>query len=86
MDRRNQPVPFWGDSVAFWWRLWQNQIEYSLRFWGVVAERIPHPNAAELAAEAEAMREICQKRSDRERLSATPPFKSAESRSLRQLH
>jgi len=67
MDRRNQPVEYWGHGLVFWWRLWQSQIEYSIRFWGAMAEKMPHPSAADLAAEAEAMREICEKRETRER-------------------
>ena len=72
MDRRNQPAEVWGQSVAFWWRLWQSQMEYSLRFWGVMAERLPHPSAAELAAEAEAMRDICKRREALSKKSASP--------------
>jgi hypothetical protein len=86
MDRRNQPVEFWGEGIGFWWRLWQSQIEYSLRFWGTLAERMPHPSAAELAAEAEAMREICEKRTERERPADKRPRKPVEKRLVRQLH
>lgn len=60
MDRRNQPVSFWGDSVGFWCRLWQLQIEQSMRFWGAWTAQMPHPSAANLAAEAETLKEICQ--------------------------
>ena len=80
MDRRNQPVEFWGQGIAFWWRLWQSQIEQSIRFWGAMAEKMPHPNAAQLAAEAEAMREICENRQRRERAPGTQAkAKSTES-------
>jgi len=58
MDRRNQPVEFWGNSVTFWWRLWQGQLEQSLRVWGAMAGKLPQPSAAELAAEAESLKEI----------------------------
>jgi hypothetical protein len=86
MDRRNQPVEFWGEGIAFWWRLWQSQIEYSLRFWGSFAERMPHPNAADLSAEAEAMREISQRR-EREWLPADRrPRKPVDNRLARQVH
>jgi len=58
MDRRNQPAAVWGDSLHFWCRLWQIQIEHSMRFWGAWAEKLPHPSAADLAAEAEAVKAI----------------------------
>jgi len=58
MDRRNQPVAVWGDSLHFWCRLWQIQIEHSMRFWGAWASQLPRPTAADLAAEAEAVKAI----------------------------
>ncbi|MFN3954144.1 MAG: hypothetical protein ACK4LQ_06785 [Pararhodobacter sp.] len=58
MDRRNQPVAYWGQSLGFWCRLWQSQIEHSLRFWAAFAAPWPRSDAAGLAAEAEAMKEI----------------------------
>lgn len=58
MDRRNQPVAYWGQSMGFWCRLWQAQIEQSLRFWAAFAAPWPRQDAAALAAEAEAMKEI----------------------------
>ena len=33
-------------------------MEYSLRFWGAWAAQMPRPDAAQLAAEAEAMKQI----------------------------
>ena len=87
MDRRNQPVEFWGQSITYWCRLWQSQLEYSMRFWGAMAERMPHPSAKQLAAEAEAMREICEKREMSQRKPA--PAKSAHSSekpAMRQVH
>jgi len=59
MDRRNQPpAAFWGESMNFWCRLWQLQIESSMRFWGAMATQLPRPTSAQLAAEAESVREI----------------------------
>jgi len=59
MDRRNQPpAAFWGESLNFWCRLWQAQIEQSMRFWGALAAQAPRPSAAKLAAEAESLKEI----------------------------
>jgi len=87
MDRRNQPVEFWGQNVAFWWRMWQNQLEFSLRFWGAMAERMPHPSAADLSAEAEAMREISNRRNqDAKRPSASQPRKQTTGRVAQQVH
>jgi hypothetical protein len=86
MDRRNQPVEFWGQGIAFWWRLWQSQIEYSVRFWGAMAEKMPHPNAAQLSAEAEAMREICEKRENRERGSGTRSKPKPADRAIPRVH
>jgi hypothetical protein len=58
MDRRNAPAEAWGQAVGFWFRLWQAQIDQSLKFWCLWAQTLPHPTASELAAEAEAMRDI----------------------------
>jgi hypothetical protein len=86
MDRRNQPTEFWGQSVTFWWRLWQSQIEYSIRFWGAMAEKMPHPSAAQLAADAEAMREICERRENRERAPKKPAASKAEASAAQRIH
>jgi hypothetical protein len=57
MDRRNQPpAAFWGESLNFWCRLWQAQIEHSMRFWGAVAAQMPRPTSRQLAAEAESIK------------------------------
>lgn len=57
MDRRNQPpAAFWGESLNFWCRLWQIQIEQTVRFWGAMAAHMPRPTSAELAAEAESIK------------------------------
>lgn len=59
MDRRNQPpANFWGDSLTFWCRLWQIQIEQSMRFWGAMAAQTPRPTSAQLAAEAESAKAL----------------------------
>ncbi len=86
MDRRNQPTEFWGQSVTFWWRLWQKQIEYSIRFWGAMAEKMPHPSAAQLSAEAEAMREICEQRESRERAPKKPAASKADASAAQRIH
>jgi len=58
MDRRNHPpAAFWGESLNFWCRLWQAQIEQSLRFWGTMAAQLPRPTSAQLASEAESIAE-----------------------------
>ncbi len=87
MDRRNQPAEFWGQSFAFWCRLWQSQIEYSMRFWGALAERMPHPSAAELSAEAEAMRDICNERPTQPQRTKSAPSRSrAQARAPQHVH
>lgn len=58
MDRRNAPAEAWGQAMGFWFRLWQAQIDQSMKFWCLWAQALPRPSAAELAAEAEAMRNI----------------------------
>lgn len=58
MDHRNQSAAFWGPGLSLWCRLWQAQMEHSLRFWAAWAARLPHADAAQLAAEAEAMKSI----------------------------
>lgn len=68
MDRRNQPTEFWGQSVSFWASLWQQQLEFTLRFWAAWASHLPHLTANELAQEAEHMK-----------TTATPVSEKAES-------
>lgn len=40
--------------IAFWCRIWQTQIETSLALMAAWTRLLPHQNAAELSAEAEA--------------------------------
>jgi len=56
MDRSPTGYPAWNQALGFWCRLWQAQIDQSLRLWAVWASALPRPDSAELAAEAEAMR------------------------------
>ncbi|WP_209424657.1 hypothetical protein [Pararhodobacter sp. SW119] len=86
MDRRNQPVEFWGQGMTYWFRLWQSQIEYSMRFWGAMAERLPHPSAADLAAEAEAMREIRARHAARSTCTTSPARSKSPAQKSQQLH
>ena len=58
MDRRNAPAEAWGQAMGFWFRIWQAQIDQSMKFWCLWAQTLPRPSAAELAAEAEAMRKV----------------------------
>ena len=74
MDRTPTTVPVWGQALGFWCRLWQAQIDQSLRFWAFWASALPRKDAAELAAEAEAMRAAAtpDKPAPRPRRSARP--------------
>jgi hypothetical protein len=63
----------WFAGLGFWCRLWQAQLEQSMKVWAVWAEALPKPSAADLAAEAEKMRE----------LSATPTEPARPARSTR---
>jgi hypothetical protein len=57
MTRRTSgPADIWGQGITFWCRLWQAQIDQSLKFWALWASNLPRPTAADLAAEAEALR------------------------------
>lgn len=47
----------WTQGLSFWCQLWQAQIEQSMKFWALWAESLPKPTAAQLAAQAEKMRE-----------------------------
>ena len=40
-------------SIEFWTRLWQQQIEQGMKFWGLWAQALPHETARDLSAEAE---------------------------------
>lgn len=50
------PVSFWMQANLFWIRLYQSQQETYLRMLCSVAKAVPHESAAEIAAEAEAMK------------------------------
>lgn len=58
MNQRNTPAEAWGQAIGFWCRIWQTQIDQSLQMWCFWARALPRPSAAELAAEADAMRQI----------------------------
>ncbi|MGY6705297.1 hypothetical protein [Roseinatronobacter sp.] len=50
------PISFWMQANLFWIRLYQSQQETYLRMLCSVAQAVPHETAAEIAAEAEAMK------------------------------
>lgn len=50
------PSEAWSRGLGFWFRLWQAQIEQSMKFWALWAETLPKPSAAELSAEADALK------------------------------
>ena len=43
-------------AITFWTRLWQMQLEQSLRIWAAWAQMLPHDSARALAEEAEHMK------------------------------
>jgi len=47
----------WGKAMGFWFRLWQAQFDQSLKFWCYWAQAVPRPTAAQLSAEADALRD-----------------------------
>lgn len=55
MTRRSTDAEAWGQGLGFWFRLWQVQVEQSLKFWAIWAQAVPRPSAAELSAQAEAL-------------------------------
>ena len=57
MNNSKAPAEAWGQAMGFWFRLWQAQLDQSLKFWCLWAQTLPRPSAAELAAEAEAHRQ-----------------------------
>jgi len=52
------PVSLWMQSSLIWIRLFKQQQEFYLQLLGQVAETIPHEDAADLAREAEAMKDM----------------------------
>jgi hypothetical protein len=44
-------------GLGLWCRLWQYQIDQSMRFWAIWAGGLPKPTAAQLSAEAERLRD-----------------------------
>lgn len=69
-------------SIGFWYRIWQQQLEQTFRFWGYWAQYLPHEDAAKLSAEAEALKPVV--RTERARpapVAATPaPARPAEAK------
>ncbi len=51
------PMTFWMQSSVFWMRIIQQQQEAYLRTLCAFAANMPHENAADLAREAEAMKQ-----------------------------
>lgn len=73
MDRRNHPpAAFWGDSLGFWCRIWQIQLEHSLRIWGAMAAQAPRPSSADLAAGAESAARIARAAQKHRRRNGAP--------------
>jgi hypothetical protein len=59
MTRRTTgPADLWAQGITFWSQLWQAQIDQSLKYWALWASNLPRPTAAELSAEAEALRDL----------------------------
>jgi hypothetical protein len=52
------PADLWGQGITFWCRVWQAQLDQSLKFWALWASSLPRPSAADLSAEAEALRNL----------------------------
>jgi hypothetical protein len=48
------PISFWIQASVFWAKVLRQQHEAYLRMLGAVAEKVPHPNAAELSEQAQA--------------------------------
>ena len=57
MNNSKAPAEAWGQAMGFWFRIWQAQLDQSLKFCCLWAQALPRPSAAELAAEAEAQRQ-----------------------------
>ena len=51
-----QGVPMFA-GLGLWCRLWQYQIDQSMRFWAVWAGTLSRPTAAQLSAEADRLRD-----------------------------
>ncbi len=51
------PFSFWMQASVFWARVLKQQHEAYLQMLGAMAVKVPHPDAAELSAQAAAMAE-----------------------------
>ena len=49
------PISFWMQASVFWARVFKQQHEAYLRMLGAMAVQVPHPDAAELSKQAQAM-------------------------------
>lgn len=55
MNRPDPGFP-WFAGLGLWCRLWQMQLDHSMRLWAAWAGAMPRPIAADLSAEAERQR------------------------------
>jgi hypothetical protein len=51
------PADLWGQGITFWCKMWQAQLDQSLKFWALWAANLPRPTAAQLSAEADKLRD-----------------------------
>jgi hypothetical protein len=74
------PMTCWLQASLFWVRLFKQQQDFYLRAMCSVAATLPRESAAEIAAQAEAMKETLNTTSKAARLPAKPraPRRAAE--------
>lgn len=73
MDNRKSTANICGPNLGFWFRLWQTQIDQSLKLWAIWASALPRPSAAELSAEAESLGDTASRTTGRKPAAKAGP-------------
>ncbi|WP_334191421.1 hypothetical protein [Pararhodobacter sp.] len=58
MSNESRSTGGFGPQISFWCHIWQSQLEQSFRLWGYWAQFLPRESAAQLSAEAEALKPV----------------------------
>lgn len=78
------PVSFWMQANLFWIKIYQSQQETYLRALCSMAKVVPHETAAEIAAEADAMKSKLKPEARITQRSPSRPIKPAAKPAARQ--
>lgn len=72
------PMSFWMQASIFWIKVFKQQQDAYLRVLGAVAEKIPHEDAARLAADADALKQTLKPKAAQRKPSVKAPATTLE--------